>query len=226
MYAVHDQAWGHQRAVGQLGASWACSVVIGVPAAAVPGPSCGRLDVLRAIATGVTASTPHTGGFADPGTRDPSEPTLQAWTSCWSPKRRARHVQVREYVRSLVTGAQYRVAGAQRARARAPVRRRPDDGAAGDDALVVEGLLERIPGRGTFVARWRRAASRLTSYTEGDAAASRLSRRRCSPWREQAGPGVARALNLTEGDAVIHWRAAARADGTPMCVEDAYSTRS
>ena len=40
--------------------------------------------------------------------------------------------------------------------------------------------------------------------------------------REQAGPGVARALHLTEGDAVIHWRRLRRADGAPMCLEDAF----
>ena len=40
--------------------------------------------------------------------------------------------------------------------------------------------------------------------------------------REQAGPGVARALDLTEGDAVIHWRRLRRADSVPMCIEDAY----
>ena len=40
--------------------------------------------------------------------------------------------------------------------------------------------------------------------------------------REQAGPGVARALGLTPGDAVIRWKRLRRADGIPMCVEDAY----
>ena len=40
--------------------------------------------------------------------------------------------------------------------------------------------------------------------------------------REQAGPGVARALSITEGDAVIHWQRLRRADGVPMCIEDAY----
>ena len=40
--------------------------------------------------------------------------------------------------------------------------------------------------------------------------------------REQAGPGVARALSITEGDAVIHWKRLRRADGAPMCIEDAY----
>jgi GntR family transcriptional regulator len=40
--------------------------------------------------------------------------------------------------------------------------------------------------------------------------------------REQAGPGVARALNITEGDPVIHWKRLRRADGSPMCIEDAF----
>ena len=33
---------------------------------------------------------------------------------------------------------------------------------------------------------------------------------------------MARALSITEGDAVIHWRRLRRADGVPMCIEDAY----
>jgi GntR family transcriptional regulator len=91
------------------------------------------------------------------------------------------------------------------------------------DALVAEGLLEKIPGRGTFVARPRRVPTRITSYTE------ELQRRGHLPEsqtllarREQAGPGVARALNLTEGDSVIHWRRLRRGDGSPVCIEDAY----
>lgn len=39
---------------------------------------------------------------------------------------------------------------------------------------------------------------------------------------ERAGPGIARVLNLTEGDPVIHWRRLRRADASPICVEDAY----
>ena len=137
--------------------------------------------------------------------------------------RALKHVQVREYVRSLVAGAAPGTPAPSERElvqrfgvARMTVRQAMD-------ALVVEGLLERIPGRGTFVARPRRVASRLTSFTE------EMQRRGLLPEsqtllarREQAGPGVARALNLTEGDAVIHWRRLRRADGIPMCIEDAY----
>ena len=137
--------------------------------------------------------------------------------------RALKHVQVREYVRTLVAGnAPGSPAPSERELvhrfgvARMTVRQALD-------ALVVEGLLERIPGRGTFVARPRRVATRITSYTEemnrrGMLAESQTLLAR----REQAGPGVARALNLTEGDAVIHWRRLRRGDGVPVCIEDAY----
>lgn len=137
--------------------------------------------------------------------------------------RTLKHVQVREYVRGLVSGA---TPGSPAPSERELVQR---FGVArmtvrqAMDALVVEGLLERIPGRGTFVARPRRIPTRITSYTE------EMARRGLSPEsqtliarREQAGPGVARALAITEGDAVIHWRRLRRADGVAMCIEDAY----
>ena len=137
--------------------------------------------------------------------------------------RSLKHVQVREYVRSLVTGcAPGSPAPSERELvhhfgvARMTVRQAMD-------ALVVEGLLERIPGRGTFVARPRRAASRITGFSEEMDRRGMLGESQTLlARREQAGPGVARALNLTEGDAVIHWRRLRRADGTPMCIEDAY----
>ena len=137
--------------------------------------------------------------------------------------RSLKHVQVREYVRSLVSGsAPGSPAPSERELvhrfgvARMTVRQAMD-------ALVVEGLLERIPGRGTFVARPRRTASRITSYSEemtrrGMLAESQTLLAR----REQAGPGVARALSLTEGDAVIHWRRVRRGDGAVVCLEDNY----
>jgi GntR family transcriptional regulator len=137
--------------------------------------------------------------------------------------RALKHVQVREYVRSLVTGsAPGSPAPSERELvhrfgvARMTVRQAMD-------ALVVEGLLERIPGRGTFVARPRRVASKVTGYTEEMVRRGMLGESQTLlARREQAGPGVARALSLTEGDAVIHWRRLRRADGSPMCLEDAY----
>lgn len=137
--------------------------------------------------------------------------------------RSLKHVQVREYVRSLVAGSppgspapSERELVHRFGVARMTVRQAMD-------ALVVEGLLERIPGRGTFVARPRRVASLITGYTEEMTRRGMLGESQTlMARREQAGPGVARALSITEGDAVIHWRRLRRADGVPMCLEDAY----
>lgn len=134
-----------------------------------------------------------------------------------------KHVQVREFVRELVRGAEPGTAAPSERElvqrfhiARMTVRQAMD-------SLVVEGLLERIPGRGTFVAQPRRSSGRMLSFTEemterGLLAESQTLLAR----RENAGPGVARALGLTRGDPVIHWKRLRRADAVPMCIEDAY----
>jgi GntR family transcriptional regulator len=137
--------------------------------------------------------------------------------------RALKHVQVREYVRTLVTGnAPGSAAPSERELvqrfgvARMTVRQAMD-------ALVVEGLLERIPGRGTFVARPRRMPSPISGFNEEMTRRGLLAESQTLLARlEQAGPGVARALSLTEGDPVVHWRRLRRADAAPMCVEDAY----
>lgn len=134
-----------------------------------------------------------------------------------------KHVQVREYVRGLLRDAAPGTAAPSERElvqrfhvARMTVRQAMD-------ALVGEGLLERVPGRGTFVARPRREIGRLLGFTEEMAARGMLAESQTLvARREDAGPGVARALDLTIGDAVIHWRRLRRADGAPMCVEDAY----
>lgn len=140
-----------------------------------------------------------------------------------SASRVLKHEQVREYVRALVTGeAPGSPAPSERELvhrfgvARMTVRQAMD-------ALVVEGLLERIPGRGTFVARPKRGNSTVMGFTEdmarrGHQAESQTLLAR----REQAGPGVARALGVHEGDPIVHWRRLRRADGVPICIEDAY----
>lgn len=138
-------------------------------------------------------------------------------------RRGLKHVQVREYVRSLVEGSSPgSPAPSERELvhmfgvARMTVRQAMD-------ALVVEGLLERIPGRGTFVARPRRTTSPVAGFTDEMNRRGLLSESvTLLARREQAGPGVARALGITEGDAVIHWKRLRRADASPVCVEDAY----
>jgi GntR family transcriptional regulator, N-acetylglucosamine utilization regulator len=168
--------------------------------------------------------TPHAAVSQIRGRESPRQPTFPPVDELLVTEGRAlKHVQVREYVRTLVTGA---APGSPAPSERELVHR---FGVArmtvrqAMDALVVEGLLERIPGRGTFVARPRRVASRLTSYSEEMSRRGLLAESQTLlARREQAGPGVARALNVTEGDAVIHWRRLRRADGTPMCIEDAY----
>jgi GntR family transcriptional regulator len=138
-------------------------------------------------------------------------------------ERSLKHVQVREYVRDLLAAAEPGTAApserelvAQFGVARMTVRQALD-------ALVGEGLLERVPGRGTFVAQPRQRIGQLTSFTED------MKRRGMLPEsqtllarREQAGPGVARALSITPGDAVIHWKRLRRADQQVVCIEDAY----
>jgi GntR family transcriptional regulator len=134
-----------------------------------------------------------------------------------------KHVVVREYVRSLCEGqAPGTAAPSERELvqrfgvARMTVRQAMD-------ALVAEGLLERMPGRGTFVAKPRNQVGRLTSFTEDMTRRGLLAESQTLlARREQAGPGVARALDITEGDAVIHWKRLRRADAVPMCIEDAY----
>ena len=135
-----------------------------------------------------------------------------------------KHVQVREYVRSLIAGAPPGTPAPSERElvqlfgvARMTVRQALD-------ALVGEGLLERIPGRGTFVADTRvDHVPRLTGFAE------EMNRRGMAPGSktllarlESAGPGVARALEIGIGDPVVHWQRLRLADGAPMCVEDAY----
>lgn len=135
-----------------------------------------------------------------------------------------KHVQVREYVRSLINGAEPgSPAPSERELvqhfgvARMTVRQALD-------ALVSEGLLERIPGRGTFVARAKIDVQvRLSSYSEEMARRGMKPASRTLLLRmESAGPGVARALEIQEGDKVVHWQRLRLADDAPMCIEDAF----
>jgi GntR family transcriptional regulator len=135
-----------------------------------------------------------------------------------------KHVQVREYVRDLI---QHLPEGAPAPSerelmqhfgvARMTVRQ-------AIDALVSEGLLERAPARGTFVSKSPRPVSRPMSFAE-DATArgwTTTSTETLQHGLGQAGPGVAKALRITPGDAVIHWRRRRCLDGVPLCYQDVY----
>jgi len=134
-----------------------------------------------------------------------------------------KHVQVREYVRGLISDALPGSAAPSERDlvgrfgvARMTVRQALD-------ALVAEGLLERVPGRGTFVAQPRRRVGQLSSFTEDMKCRGLLPESQTLlARREQAGPGVARALGISALDAVIHWKRLRRGDQQIICVEDAY----
>jgi GntR family transcriptional regulator len=135
-----------------------------------------------------------------------------------------KHVQVREYVRDLIDGAQPGTPAPSERElvqrfgvARMTVRQALD-------ALVTDGLLERVPGRGTFVARPKATArTRPSSYTEEMARRGRRASSQTLLARmEAAGSGVARALEITQGDKVVHWQRIRLADGAPMCVSHVY----
>lgn len=139
------------------------------------------------------------------------------------PRTPLKHVAVREYVRDVITGLPV---GASTPSERDLVQR---FGVArmtvrqAIETLVAEGLVERIPGKGTFVVRPPTRVGQLRGFTEemtlrGLLPSSQVRLLR----REKAGPGVARALMITEGDSVIHWQRLRRADGEEVCVEDAY----
>ena len=135
-----------------------------------------------------------------------------------------KHVRVREYVRSLLDGAEpgtptpsERELVQRFGVARMTVRQALD-------ALVAEGLLERVPGRGTFVAEARNGmtASLLGFSEEMRRRGARPTTRTLLLRVEAAGPGVARALELEQGAPVVHWQRLRCADDQPLCVQDIY----
>lgn len=90
------------------------------------------------------------------------------------------------------------------------------------DALVVEGVVERVRGRGTFVSRGL-GACQFTSFTED------MTRRGMRPSSrtlllrvDRPIPPVATALELGATDETVHWTRVRFADGISMCLEDAY----
>lgn len=134
-----------------------------------------------------------------------------------------KHVAVREHVRGLVAGAEpgspipserelvqeFRVA-------RMTVRQ-------AIDALVGEGLLERTPGRGTFVAKPDPAKRQVRGFTEeveaqGGTAGSRTLEARF----ERPALNVARALGILPSTPVLHWSRLRLVDDAAVGIEETY----
>ncbi|MGN6250439.1 MAG: GntR family transcriptional regulator [Marmoricola sp.] len=139
-------------------------------------------------------------------------------------RRGRKHVLVREYVRSLVLASEpgspapsERDLAEQFGVARMTVRH-------AIDALVAQGLVERVAGKGTFVARPQiDLQMRLSSYTEEmERRGKRPTSKTLMLRPEKAGPGVARALELEEGAPIVHWQRLRLADGEPMAIQHAY----
>ena len=146
-------------------------------------------------------------------------------------QRGRKHLLVREYVRSLIVDAEpgspapsERDLVEQFGVARMTVRHALD-------GLVAQGLLERIPGRGTFVTKpLIDMQMRLSSFSEemerrGKVPESRTLLAR----RESAGPGLARALETEVGAPIVHWERlrladapADRASSTSTCRLDTF----
>nr|WP_218910798.1 GntR family transcriptional regulator [Nocardioides thalensis] len=134
-----------------------------------------------------------------------------------------KHVTIREYVRNLaLASAPGAPAPSERELvdrfgvARMTVRQALD-------ALVVEGVLERFPGRGTFVARPRRVPTGISSFTEDmQRRAVVAESRTLIADRVGAANGVARALGIGVRQPVLHWRRLRLADGRPVCLSDAF----
>ena len=136
-----------------------------------------------------------------------------------------KYVRVRDYLRSLVTHElaegdaipSERLLCERFGVARMTVRQAVD-------ALVVEGLLEREQGRGTFVAPSKLDLEvRLASFGE------EMRRRGLAPSSKVlateeivAAPDIADALDLLPGEQVFYLHRVRFADGEPMAIEQSW----
>ena len=136
-----------------------------------------------------------------------------------------KHVRVRDYLRSLVTdelGVGDAIPSERLLCERFGVSRMTVRQAV--DALVVDGLLEREQGRGTFVAPTKMDIEvRLASFGED------MLRRGMEPSSKvlaaqevSATPDIADALELLPGELVYYLHRVRYADGKPMAIEQTW----
>ena len=92
------------------------------------------------------------------------------------------------------------------------------------DGMVSEGLVYRLHGRGTFVAEPRVAQAVLFSSFSEDMRARGMAPGSVVRSREviEAGPFLARSLEIAAGAPVAEIERVRTADGTPMALERVY----
>jgi GntR family transcriptional regulator len=92
------------------------------------------------------------------------------------------------------------------------------------DALVVEGRLFKVAGKGTFVAKPKLDLQiRLTSFTEEMARRGMVAASRTLAFdRLPASGHIARELEVKPGDTIVRYKRLRYADGVPMAVERTY----
>lgn len=157
------------------------------------------------------------------------EPASDQWgvESLARNERAWKHVEIREHVRGLVQGAppgspapSERELVEKFGVARMTVRQ-------AIESLVSEGLLERVPGRGTFVADPRRAPTGVLGFAE-ELALQHTSVGSRTVWLRRAPltPALTSAFALVPGDAVWHWRRLRLVEDQPACVADTWLPES
>lgn len=91
------------------------------------------------------------------------------------------------------------------------------------EALVAEGVLQRAPGRGTFVARPEARRQRVLGFAEEMATRGRhVESRTVAARLERPGGHLARALGVGTDQPIVHWHRLRTVDGRPGCSEDAF----
>lgn len=140
-----------------------------------------------------------------------------------SSRRTLKHVIVREHVREVVRDADpgtpapsERELVSRFGVARMTVRQAVD-------ALVAEGVLERQPGRGTFVAAQRTPVQRVTGYSEEVRRAGLSSSSRTLATRLiQTSPALAQLFGGSTGQRLLQWERLRFTDGQVTCLQMVY----